>query len=146
VFAGDGAQRAEFEQRVADLGLQDHFQFLGRRNDIAEILRCSDIGVLPSKAEGLPNAILEYMSAGLPTVASAVGGNTEVVKEGKTGLLVPAQNANALAGALLQLLEDPAMASSMGESAQSYVTANFSFARLIREVDELYSELLEKKN
>ena len=146
VFAGDGAQRAQLEQQVGDLGLKDHFLFLGRRNDIPEILRCCDIGLLPSKAEGLPNAILEYMCAGLPTVATAVGGNVEVVQEAETGLLVPAQNADALAAAILKLLRDPAMASRMGESAQVYVATNFSFERLIREVDELYSELLRTKN
>ncbi len=145
LFAGDGAMRPEFERQVGDLGLKESFQFLGRRNDIPEILRSCDIAVLPSKAEGLPNAVLEYMCAGLPVVATAVGGNAEVVRHGETGLLVPPQNSDALATAILQLMKDPASAKRMGEDSQRYVSANFSFERLIREVDGLYTELLQGK-
>ena len=89
VLVGDGAQRKAFEQRVAELGLETHFSFLGLRDDVPRILACCDIAVLPSRVEGLPNAVLEYLAAGLPTVASRVGGNAEIVQDGKTGLLVP---------------------------------------------------------
>jgi glycosyltransferase involved in cell wall biosynthesis len=69
------------------LGLEQNFYVLGRRADIPEILACCDIAVLPSRAEGLPNAVLEYMAAGLPTIVSRVGGNAELVQDGVTGCL-----------------------------------------------------------
>jgi len=145
VFAGDGAQRAEFERQAEEIGLKQNFEFLGRRNDIPQILRSCDIAVLPSKAEGLPNAVLEYMCAGLPTIASAVGGNAEIVRDGVTGLLVPAQNSEALAEALLKLLADPSLANRLAKNGHDFVAENFSFERLVRGVDELYSELLRPK-
>ena len=67
-----------------ELGVKDNFLFLGRRADVPEILACCDIAVLPSRAEGLPNAVLEYMAAGLPMIVSRVGGNAELVQDGVT--------------------------------------------------------------
>jgi glycosyltransferase involved in cell wall biosynthesis len=142
VLAGDGEQRPRFEQQVAKLGLEQNFLFLGRRTDIPKILACCDIAVLPSRAEGLPNAVLEYMAAGLPTIASQVGGNAELIEDGVTGLLVPSEDSAALSQALLSVLRDPELARRMAQSGQQFTIRNFSFERLVREVDELYSELL----
>jgi glycosyltransferase involved in cell wall biosynthesis len=142
VLAGDGEQRPRFEQQVAKLGLEQNFLFLGRRTDIPKILACCDIAVLPSRAEGLPNAVLEYMAAGLPTIASRVGGNAELIEDGVTGLLVPSEDSAALSHALLAVLRDPELARRMAQSGQQFTIRNFSFERLVREVDELYSELL----
>jgi len=142
VLAGDGEQRPRFEEQVAKLALKQNFLFLGRRTDIPKILACCDIAVLPSRAEGLPNAVLEYMAAGLPTVASRVGGNGELIEDGVTGLLVPSEDSAALSDALLALLRDPELARRMAQSGQQFTIRNFSFERLVREVDELYSELL----
>jgi L-malate glycosyltransferase len=128
VFAGDGDSRPAFERQVEEVGLQRNFVFLGRRDDIPDILASCDIAVLPSKVEGLPNAVLEYMAAGLPTVASRVGGNPELVEDGVTGLLVPAQNSEA----------------GLAAAGQRRATQDFSFERLTREVDELYTELLRR--
>jgi glycosyltransferase involved in cell wall biosynthesis len=145
VFAGDGESRLTFAAQVAQLGLEGKFKFLGRRSDIPEILASCDLAVLPSRAEGLPNAVLEYMAAGLPTIASRVGGMAELVQDGVTGLLVPAEDANALAGALLQFLRDPEQARQIANNGQRFAVENFSFERLIREIDELYAELLERR-
>jgi len=145
VFAGDGESRPTFAAQVAQLGLEGKFKFLGRRSDIPEILASCDLAVLPSRAEGLPNAVLEYMAAGLPTIASRVGGVAELVQDGVTGLLVPAEDANALAGALLQFLRDPEQARQIANNGQRFAVQNFSFERLIREIDELYAELLERR-
>jgi glycosyltransferase involved in cell wall biosynthesis len=141
-FAGEGEQRSQFEQQVADLGLRENFLFLGRRADIPEILACCDIAVLPSRAEGLPNAVLEYMAAGLPTVLTRVGGNVELVEDGVTGLLVPAEDSIALSAALLKLLRDPALARQIAQNGREFIMRSFSFERLVSEVDELYTELL----
>jgi L-malate glycosyltransferase len=145
VFAGDGESRPTFAAQVAQLGLEGTFKFLGRRIDIPEILASCDLAVLPSRAEGLPNAVLEYMAAGLPTIASRVGGTAELVQDGITGLLVPAEDANALAGALLQFLRNPEQARQIANNGQRFAVENFSFERLIREIDELYAELLERR-
>ncbi|HKV81095.1 MAG TPA: heparinase II/III family protein [Candidatus Sulfotelmatobacter sp.] len=145
LLAGDGQQRKEFEEQVARLGLAKNFSFLGRRNDVPRILSCSDIGVLPSQAEGLPNAVLEYLAAGLPTIASRVGGNVEIIHEGKTGLLVPADEPSALAAAVLRLLHDPSLAAELGRNGRSFVSAEFSFKRMIEKTDQMYIELLQSR-
>ena len=145
LLAGDGARRKDFEQQVATAGLARNFSFLGRRGDVPRILACSDIGVLPSKAEGLPNAVLEYLAAGLPTVASRVGGNAEIVQDGVTGVLVAAQNSAALAQGLLRLLRNPQEAAAMGKAGREYVSTNFSYQRLIENTDQLYTELLRSR-
>jgi glycosyltransferase involved in cell wall biosynthesis len=145
VFAGDGESRTTFEQQVAALGLEQSFVFLGRRYDIPDVLASCDIAVLPSKAEGLPNAVLEYMAAGLPTIASRVGGNAELVQDGVTGLLVPPQDSKALANALLNLLRDPQLLQQIASAGRRLATDNFSFERLVRETDALYTALLQRK-
>ena len=145
VFAGDGEQRKDFEQQAARLGVEQSLLFLGRRNDIPQVLACCDIAVLPSRAEGLPNAVLEYLAAGLPVVASSVGGNVEILRDGATGLLVPPENSDALATALLRLLRDPQFARKLAEDGHHFVEENFSFERLVADTDRLYTELLEER-
>jgi len=143
VFVGDGRRRPAFEQGVAARGLSGNFLFLGRRNDVPEILASCDIAVLPSLAEGLPNAVLEYLAAGLPAVASALGGNLEVIQDGLTGLLVPPQDAGALAAALLRLLEDEDLATLLAKAGREQVTSRFSFDRLVAETENLYLRQLQ---
>jgi glycosyltransferase involved in cell wall biosynthesis len=145
VFAGDGDLRPELEKQAADLGIRDRFLFLGRRSNIPDILASCDIAILPSRAEGLPNAVLEYMAAGLPTIASRVGGNAELVQEGVTGLLVPAEDSKAISEALLRLLRDSDLSRSIAANGRRIAVENYSFDRLLREVDDLYSELLERR-
>ena len=145
LFAGDGERRKEFEDQVARLGLGKNFSFLGRRNDVPRILSCCDIGVLPSQAEGLSNAVLEYLAAGLPTIASRVGGNVEIIQEGKTGLLVPPDEPSALAAALLRLLRDFRFAAELGRNGRNFVSAEFSFERMIEKTDQMYTELLQSR-
>jgi L-malate glycosyltransferase len=143
VFVGDGQRRPAFEQAAAARGLSGNFLFLGRRNDVPEILASCDIAVLPSLAEGLPNAVLEYLAAGLPVVASALGGNLEVIEDGLTGLLVPPQDAGALAAALLRLLEDEELAKLLAHAGREQVTSRFSFDRLVAETENLYLQQLQ---
>jgi len=144
VLVGEGEQRASFERQVAGLGLERNFLFLGRRTDIAAILACCDIAALPSRTEGLPNAALEYMAAGLPSIVSRVGGYAELVEDGVTGLLVPPEDSAALSAALLKLLRDPVQARQIAQGGHEFAIENFSFERLVREVDALYSELLQR--
>ncbi len=144
VLVGDGEARESFANQVAELGLSRNFLFLGRRSDIPQILASCDIAVLPSRSEGLPNAVLEYMAAGLPVVVSRVGGSEELVEDGVTGLLVSAEDSAALSAAFLRYLRNPKEAKQMAQSGREFVTRNFSFDRLVREVDELYTALLAK--
>jgi glycosyltransferase involved in cell wall biosynthesis len=145
VFVGDGSQRSQLEQQTENLGLKQNFVFLGRRSDVPDILASCDIAILASKAEGLPNAVLEYLAAGLPTVVTNVGGNVEVIQDEMTGLLVPPQDSQALGNALLRLLRDPALAARLARAGNENVRRNFSFERLIEETDRLYTELLERR-
>jgi glycosyltransferase involved in cell wall biosynthesis len=143
VLVGDGPKRTEYETQVAALGLCENFVFMGRRTDVPEILACCEVAVLPSLAEGLPNAVLEYLAAGLPVVATGLGGNVEVIQNGVNGLLIPPKDPQALAAALTRLLEDEKFRRNLGASGRRHVAENFSFVRLVREVDNLYTGLLQ---
>jgi glycosyltransferase involved in cell wall biosynthesis len=145
-LVGEGSKRPDFEKQVKDLSLQANFLFLGRRSDVPAILACCDIAVLPSLAEGLPNAVLEYLAAGLPVVASALGGNLEIIQDGTTGLLVPPQDSHALAAALIRLLSDNDLAARIAKAGREYVEQNFSFGRLVADMDQLYARLLRGVN
>jgi L-malate glycosyltransferase len=144
VLVGDGPKKQAYEAQVAESGLTGIFLFMSRRTDVPEILACCDIAVLPSLAEGLPNAVLEYMAAGLPIIASATGGNLGIIQDGETGLLVPTGDAKALEQALTRLLGDDQFRRALAASSHQYVAANFSFERLVSEVDKLYTALLQK--
>lgn len=145
VFIGTGALRAELEQRCAALGIGARVHFVGLRNDVADWLSCFDVFVLPSAWEGVSLALLEAMSAGLPVVATAVGGTPEVVVNGVTGLLVPPGDADALAYALDTLLRDPARQRIMGAAGQQRIYEHFSVEATTRQLVELYETLLHQQ-
>lgn len=143
VLIGDGEKRSEFQSKVSELGLDPNFLFLGSRQNVSEILACCDIAVLPSQAEGFSNALLEYMAIGLPTVATDVGGNPEVIENGITGLLVRPSDPTALAAAISSLLENPHFSAQLGAAGRERVRRHFDFAQLTSNVDALYTELLK---
>lgn len=138
VLVGDGQERPKLEEQVKNTGLENHFLFLGARRDIPKLLACAELCILPSRAEGLPNVVLEAMSAGVPVVATRVGGIPEVIEDGASGLLVPPQDPRALAEAILSLLRDRRMAARMGQTAHKRVQTNFSFERAVSEVEGVY--------
>ena len=144
VLVGDGVMRPGFEKQAQDLGLAKDFLFLGRRNDVPAILACCDIAILPSLAEGLPNAVLEYLAAGLPVVATALGGNLEIIQDGKTGLLIPPQDPKALSKALISLLTEEGLTERIARAGHDYVKQSFSFERLVAEIEQLYAGLLKQ--
>jgi glycosyltransferase involved in cell wall biosynthesis len=118
---GDGGLHDALATQIADLSLEGSVKLLGNRNDISELLASSDVFVLPSRWEGLPVALLEAMGAGLPVVATHVEGVDEVVQQGLQGLLVPPENTEALAEALLQLMRNAELRSRMGKEARKRV-------------------------
>jgi glycosyltransferase involved in cell wall biosynthesis len=138
LLIGDGPERSKLERQVAAAELSRTFVFLGRRKDIPELLACCNLSVLPSEAEGLPNAVLEAMAAGLPVVATRVGGIPEVIEDDINGLLVSAQDTQALAGAILRILDDPGLATRLAQAGQKRMRTHFSFERLTTQLERLY--------
>lgn len=139
---GDGAYRTELERYADRLGLGQRVVFTGFRLDIPDLLSEVAVSVLPSLSEGLSNVLLESMAAGVPVVATKVGGNPEAVEDGATGLLVPPRDAGALADAICLLLENPAVASGFGQAGRQRVAEHFSVERMVRETEHLYLDLL----
>jgi glycosyltransferase involved in cell wall biosynthesis len=140
LLIGDGAERARLEVMTAELGLGETVLFLGRRNDVPRLLACCDLFVLPSSAEGLPNSVLEAMAAGLPVVATRVGGIPEIIDDGTSGLLVAPRDPQSLAAAILQLLANEEFARQLARAARDRACTQFGFDRLLSELDSLYSE------
>jgi len=139
---GDGHLRPHLEGLAHSLGLNSQIRFEGRRSDVARLLREMDIGVICSDSEGLSNAIMEYMAAGLPVVATDCGGNAELVTAWENGLLVPTGNADALSRALSYLLENPERARNMGQMGRHFIESRFSIPRMLQETISLYQGIV----
>ena len=133
---------AELRALARDLKLEENVRFLGQRTDVVDLLAASDLGILCSHEEGFANAILEYMAAELPVVASDVGGNAEAVVDGETGLIVPPHDPAALGPAILGLARDSERASAMGAAGRLRVESKFALERCVAEYDALYCALL----
>ena len=138
----DAGAMAEVRNQIARLGLEMHVILAGSRADAPGIFASSTLAVHPSHQEGFPNAVLEAMAAGKAVVAAASGGTVEAVEDGRTGILVPPRNPEALAEAVLRLLRDPARAQRMGEAGRARVQVEFSLERMVRSYQDLYDELL----
>ncbi len=144
LLVGDGGLRGELERLSQELGLGQRIRFLGVRRDVPAILQASEIFVLTSLSEAAPLTLLEAMAAGLPVVATAVGGVSEIVHDGVEGLLVPRQNAKGIASALRRLLDDPALAAAMGAAAAKRVRDSFTIERTVERYFALYSRLASR--
>jgi len=142
VIVGDGASRRDLEEQARLLGLAGRVLFTGTRLDVAAILSQAAISVAPSLSEGLSNVVLESMAAGVPVVATRVGGTPELLEDGVTGLLVPPCDAPALAVAIGRLLEDEPLARRLGEAARARAVDRFSMQHMVRQTEELYRALL----
>lgn len=142
IIIGDGPIRSRYEDLANSLALSGRVHFLGARNDVSELLAGSDIGVLSSNAEGFSNAILEYMAAGLPVVATRVGGADELVTEGKTGFLVSVNDSSAMADRIAVLLNDREMSCQMGRAGRELVEREYSAERQLASMLALYQGVL----
>jgi len=144
-YRADGSYIAEIEKCAADLGLFGRVIFTGFRTDVPEILAQINISVLPSLSEGLSNSLLESMAAGVPVIATRVGGTPEAMEDGTTGLLVPPRDSAALAEAMTLLLENPELARRFGEAGRHRVIRLFSIEKMVGKTESLYRKLLGAK-
>ena len=138
LIVGDGPRAAELRALAKTLGVAAQVSFLGHREDVPELLAQSDIYVLPSRSEAFPNGAIEAMAAGLPVIASRVGGLLDLIDDGRTGLLVQPDQPGALVEALESLLMSPARAALLGAAAREDVTQRYSFDRMVRAFEALY--------
>lgn len=140
-FVGDGPDRAALEHVAARLGLRETVCFAGEVARVAPLLEQSDALVLASEHEGMPNAILEGMAAGLPVVATCVGGVAEAVTQDETGLLVPPREPGALADALANLMRDAELRARMGYHAYQTAAERFSEEAMLAAYQRLYAQV-----
>lgn len=145
VVVGDGILRPEMEAHARRLGIADRVVFTGWRRDLPRIYPDLDVLVVSSKNEGTPVSAIEAMASGRPVVATRVGGLPDLIDDGKTGCLVPSEDAPALAAAILRVLRDPDAAHRMGEAARALVRERFQAERLVGDLEGLYVKLLEEK-
>lgn len=141
-LAGDGPDQAALRRLAARLGLGARVRWLGRRRDVFPLMARADAVVLPSRTEGHPLALLEAMTLGRAVLATAVGGVPEVVADGRTGLLVPPEDPDALAAALARLLGAPALGARLGAAAAREARARFDVRPAVRRLEALYLRCL----
>jgi glycosyltransferase involved in cell wall biosynthesis len=145
LLIGDGPLRPELERQAVALGLQSRVRFLGDRRDIPAILASIDVSVVPSVSESLSNVMLESMAAGVPVVATAVGGNLELGGDGRV-LLVPPNDEEALAAGLERVLADEELRRGMSYRARQFALENFGVERIHQQYCELYSDVLASRS
>jgi glycosyltransferase involved in cell wall biosynthesis len=141
LVVGDGPLRDSLIAQATAAGIADRVHFLGWRQDMAQVYAALDILALSSLNEGTPVTILEAMAAGVPVVATAVGGVPDVVREGETGWLVPARDPQAMVNAWKQVFLNPGLTSRMIETARQEVHARYSRTRMIESLSDLYIRL-----
>ena len=144
LLVGEGALRRELEKRVNDLGIAGRFIFTGWREDVADILSCLDVLVLPSLNEAVGLVLLQAQARGVAVVASAVGGVAEALVDGRTGILVPPADSSAIARAVAGLLADEQARRMMGRQGSEWVRGRFSAERMVADHWKLYRSLMDK--
>ncbi len=145
LLVGDGPLRPGLETMAKELGLGEKAKFLGERHDIPAVLAGMDITVVTSLSESLSNAILESMAAGVPVVATRVGGNPELIRDGETGLLVPPADVASLVTALERLLLQPSLRAEYGRRARQFASANFRMSQMRDRYVQLFANLLAER-
>jgi glycosyltransferase involved in cell wall biosynthesis len=146
LLVGHGSLQEETESLARELSLGDRIRFLGVRSDVPEVMAAADGYVMSSAWEGMPIALLEAAAAALPIVATRVGGNHEVVQEGRTGFLVPPRDHEALSQAMLRLMAlAPADRRAMGERGRDHIRDHYGLARVVDRWEDLYRQVSSRK-
>ena len=146
IIAGDGTERDRLVAHAAQRGVAGAFSWLGHRDDVGAIVATSDIFVLPSRTEAFPNALLEAMAAGLPCVATRVGGIPEIISDGRTGLMVRVDDPVDLADALCRLMSDAPLSAQLGASAAQDVAVRYSFERMTAAFEAVYAAEIGRRH
>ena len=146
LLVGEGSQRFRLGTLARELGIEDTIEFVGYQTLIQPWLARMDCFVLPSRYEGCSNALLEAMAAGRPVIATRVGGTPELVDDGVSGLLVPSEDAEALARAIVDLCCDTEKAKQMAARAKERVQQRFALSRMVCETTDFYSHLLTRRS
>jgi glycosyltransferase involved in cell wall biosynthesis len=146
MVAGEGELRTGLQEQIRTGGMEGRFRLLGSQKDVPQFLAGLDVAVLPSRAEGMSNAILEYMAAGRPIVASATGATPELIRDGIEGLVVPPGDTTALVGAIRRLLTDRNLAQRLGASARRRAQDRYSRAAMVRRFEEFYIQLVHRSD
>ena len=144
VIVLDGNQRPALREKARALGIERFVTFMGYRKDVLRYYEVMNISVLTSLSEGLSVTLLESMSHGIPVVATNVGGNPEVVLDGRTGYLVPPKNAHSLADRIVQLLRDPDLRLRMGEEGRRRVERDFQLRDVANRYLDLYRSMINR--
>lgn len=144
VVLGEGPEREKLERLASDLRISDRVHFPGAVRDVSQYLHHLDVGVLCSEREGFSNAVLEYMSHGLPVVVTDVGGNASLVEQG-TGICVPPGDAAALSAGLGKLADSPPLRAKMGRGGREKVTRDYSWQRSMAELERYYLDIARRK-
>ena len=137
---GDGYRRAALEALAQARGVADVVEFLGHREDVPALLAAADAYVLPSRSEAFPNGAIEAMAAGLPVIATAVGGLLDLIEDGRTGLLVPASDPEALTVAIKAVIDNPSLGHRLGAAARQAVETRYAFDRMVNAFQTLYDD------
>jgi glycosyltransferase involved in cell wall biosynthesis len=145
VFVGDGSERAALETQAAALGVEDSIHFAGNRDDIPQVLAALDVFVFTSYSEGLSGALLEAMAAAKPIVATGIVENRELVTDDETAVLVPTHAPDAIARAVVGLLDHPERAAALGRAAQCDAVERFSLDRMVGNFESFYETVLESR-
>jgi glycosyltransferase involved in cell wall biosynthesis len=145
VIVGEGPDQDALQRSIDELGLGNKVTLAGRRDDMPAVYASFDVMVSSSRQEGLPMAILEGMASGLPLIATAVGDVPTVVRDGATGLLVPSEDVEQLAAAILELLRDPAKRAQLGAAARQLIRDEYSAERMTAEYLRVYEEALQQE-
>ena len=138
VFAGDGRDRQDLEQRIEDLDCTDSVHLLGTRDDVPSLLNAMDVFVFPSHFEGLPGAVIEAMAAGLPIVATPVDGNSDLLENYRSGLFVDVRSPKQIAWATIRLANHPDFAAELGTTASARAAEQFTVAAMVDGFETVY--------
>ena len=141
VLVGDGPRRDELRRRASSVG-ESTVRFLGAQREVAPILAAARVGWLSSRIEGLPNAVLEYMAAGLPVVATRAGGTGELIRDGVEGFLVDPGDAQAMAQRTLEILADEGLRMALGRAGRRRVEEGFTLETMVERSEQLLRELV----
>lgn len=142
ILVGEGPELSGLQEQARELGIETHVTFAGKQIDVKRYLNAADIFVLPSKSEGISNALLEAMSAGLACMSTSVGGGNEVLDGGKCGLLIDPEDLSAWADALIDLATNPERREQLGKAARNRILDQYDFSVVGSKYELLYSELL----